>query len=73
MRGPRSRPATLRRVNLLWYPVALIPIIALGGATLLGGLPILLFPIALFFLFFWLFSFGFAVYAKLQKPKEPRQ
>ena len=73
MRPPRSPPVTLRRVNLLWYPVVLIPIIALGAATLLGWLPLVAFPIPLFFLFFWLFSFGFAVYAKLRRPKEPRQ
>jgi hypothetical protein len=69
----RKPPIGLRSVNLLWYPVALIPILMLLGAALAGWLPLIALPFALFFLFFWMFSLGFALYAKSRKPKEPRQ
>ena len=73
MTRKKSPPSTLNSVNLLWYPVALLPIALLMIASLVGWLPALALPIALFFLLFWIFSFGFAVYAKLKSPKEPRQ
>ena len=38
-----------------------------------GQLPIVVLPLALFLLFFWIFSFGFAIYAKVRKPKDLRQ
>jgi hypothetical protein len=69
----RRRQSGLREVNLGWYPLALLPILLLIGAPLAGWLPILVLPFGLFFLFFWLFSFGFAIYGKLTRPKEPRQ
>lgn len=69
----RRPPATINSVNLLWYPLALLPILALAIAALVGWLPLIVFPIMLFFLFFWIFSFGFAVYAKLKRPKDLRQ
>jgi hypothetical protein len=65
-------PATLASVKPGWYPLALIPTIGLVGLPLLGWLPILVLPFGLFLLFFWIFSFGFAVYAKTRSPKEPR-
>ena len=69
----RRPPATLTSVNLLWYGVALVPIAILLGGPILGWLPALVLPFALFFLFFWIFSFGFAIYGRLSKPREPRQ
>lgn len=69
----RAHRLGLRRVNLAWYPLALLPILLLVGAPLAGWLPILVLPFGLFFLFFWLFSFGFAIYGKLTTAKEPRQ
>ena len=71
----RQKPSdtTVRTVSLIWYVVALVPIALFAIAPLLGWLPLLALPFGLFFIFFWIFSFGFAVYAKLKKPKEPRQ
>lgn len=69
----KSRAVLIRKVNLIWYPMALVPILALFLATAYGYLPMLVGLFAVFLLFFWLFSFGFAVYAKFHKPKEPRQ
>jgi hypothetical protein len=69
----RRPPTTLQSVKLLWYPLALVPIIGLTAAALVGWLPAIVLPIMLFFLFFWIFSFGFAVYAKLKRPKDLRQ
>ncbi|MBN9315936.1 MAG: hypothetical protein J0I99_09375 [Devosia sp.] len=69
----RNRPILIRRVNLLWYPLALVPILALGYLSLGGFLPALVAPLVLFALFFWIFSFVFAIAGKLTKPREPRQ
>ena len=73
MTSNRRPPATLKSVNLIWYPLALVPIIGLLVAAFVGWLPLIVFPIMLFFLFFWIFSFGFAVYAKVKRPKDLRQ
>jgi len=69
-RGP---PATLRNVRLWWYAVAAIPIALLIYAPLMGWLPAALIVVGLFLLFFWIFSLGFAIYAKLRAPKDLRQ
>ena len=69
----RRPPTTLQSVKLLWYPLALVPIIGLTIAALVGWLPAIVLPIMLFFLFFWIFSFGFAVYARLTRSKDLRQ
>jgi hypothetical protein len=64
---PRRRaPITLRTVRLRWYAVALIPIAALVIAPLQGRVPGEVIVVAAFLLFFWLFSFGFAIYAKMR-------
>lgn len=73
MKGSAPRDLLIRRVNLLWYPVALVPLVALFLASAYGYLPALVGLFAVFLLFFWLFSFGFAVYSKFRKPREPRQ
>ena len=74
MRGPKSKEVLLRRVDLLWYPLALVPILALFVASAYGYLPMLVGLFAVVLLLFWLLSFGFAIYSKLRKlPKEPRQ
>lgn len=67
------RPVLVKRINLLWYPVTLMPLVALFLASAYGFLPALVGLFSVFLLFFWLFSFGFAVYSKFRKPKEPRQ
>ena len=73
MKGDKARQVLIRKVNLLWYPVALVPLVALFLMSAYGYLPMLVGLFAVFLLFFWLFSFGFAVYSKFRKPKEPRQ
>ncbi|MDP1730886.1 MAG: hypothetical protein Q8L54_06835 [Devosia sp.] len=74
MSGPKSKEVLIRKVDLIWYPLALVPILALFLAGAYGYLPMLVALFAVFLLFFWLFSFGFAVYSKFRKPpKEPRQ
>jgi hypothetical protein len=73
MRAARSREVLIRKVNLIWYPVTLVPIIALFLASAYGYLPLLVGLFSVFLLFFWLFSFGFALYSRFRKPKEPRQ
>lgn len=73
MRANRNKQVLVRRVNLWWYPLALLPLVALFLLSAYGYLPMLVGLFVLFLLFFWLFSFGFAVYSKFRKPKEPRQ
>jgi hypothetical protein len=71
---PRRRPpATIASVSLLWYPVALVPILILAAVSLVGWLPVVIFPVALFLFIFWVSSLGFAIYAKTRKRPEPRQ
>jgi uncharacterized membrane protein len=69
----KNRPVLIRSVNLLWYPVALVPILLLGYAGLAGWLPGMTVALAIFALIFWLFSLIFAIVALLRKPKELRQ
>ena len=74
-----NRPILIRRINLWWYPVALLPILALGWLTFANLLPGIFAPLVLFALIFWLASFVMAVIGKLRGPKadksapEPRQ
>jgi hypothetical protein len=68
----QPRRLLLRRVNLTWYPLTLLPILALLVAAASGYLPPLLALLALFLFFFWLSSLGFALYQRLRKPKDPR-
>lgn len=67
------RPVLMRRVNLIWYPVTLLPLLALFYFAFTGGLPIWVALIAVFLLLFWLFSFGFALYESLRKKPDLRQ
>jgi hypothetical protein len=71
MSGGRYKPLLVRRVSLWWYPLALVPILALGWAAITGLLPTVLAPLALFALFFWIFSFAFAIAGKLKKSPPP--
>jgi len=71
MAQPRPMPA-LRTVRLWWYAVALIPIALLIYAPLMGWVPGEVIVIGGFLLFFWIFSFGFAIYARLTRRPEPR-
>ncbi|MGV3491887.1 MAG: hypothetical protein ACO1OG_11245 [Devosia sp.] len=67
----KYKPVLIRRVSLWWYALALLPILALGWASLTGLVPSLLAPLSLFALFFWIFSFGFAIAGKLKKSPPP--
>lgn len=73
MKAPKNREIIVRRVNLLWYPVALVPILLLAYAALQNWVPGLLIVLAAFAFFFWLFSLGFAIWSLFRKPVEPRQ
>ena len=69
----RNKPVLIERVRLWWYPVSLVPILALLYAGITGLLPSLFGLLGLFAFFFWVFSFAFAIYAKLKRPpSEPR-
>jgi hypothetical protein len=70
---PRDKPLLVRRVDFIWYPLTLVPILALFLAAATGFVPAVFAPISLFLFFFWLSSLGFAIYAKIRKPREPRQ
>jgi hypothetical protein len=70
----RNKPVLVERVRLWWYPISLLPILALFYAGFTGILPTLFGLAGLFAFFFWVFSFGFAIYAKLRRPpSDPRQ
>jgi hypothetical protein len=71
-RRPRP-PSGLAGVRLLWYPLALVPILLLIGLPIAGKAPMLLLPLGLFLLFFWIFSLGFAIYARQRQPPVHRQ
>jgi hypothetical protein len=65
----RPRPILVQRVNLWWYALALVPIVALGWATLNGFVPGLIAPLVLFAAVFWFASFVMALIAKLRRPR----
>ena len=70
----RNRPVLVKRVDLWWYGIAILPILALVYLGFSGILSPLIGLMGLFALFFWLFSFIFAIAAKLRKPPpDPRQ
>ena len=71
-RQPRP-PTGLTAVRLWWYAVALVPIALLIVAPLEGWVPGEVIVLGLFALFFWIFSLGFAIYARLSKPRKLRQ
>ncbi|HEV7277844.1 MAG TPA: hypothetical protein VGN80_16310 [Devosiaceae bacterium] len=69
----QPRPVLIRSVSLLWYPLTLLPILALLYAAMSGYLPPLVAMVAMFLFFFWLSSLGFALYQRLRKPKDGRK
>ena len=73
MARPPKRPTSLSTVRLWWYAIAVVPIALLVAAPLLGWLPGEVIVIGLFALFFWIFSLGFAIYARVSKPRDLRQ
>jgi hypothetical protein len=64
-----NAPPLLRRVNLLWYPVLLVPILGALYLGLNGTLPAMTAVISFFLFCFWFFSLCFALYEKLRKRK----
>ena len=68
-----SKPILMRKVHLIWYPVALVPILALAYFSFNGTLPMMLGLAAVFLLIFWIFSFGFALYETFRKRPDLRQ
>ena len=75
MRDARPRDVLIKRVNFIWYPLVLVPLLALFAAAAYGYLPYWFALIGVFGLIFWLSSLLFALYALVRKsPKrEPRQ
>lgn len=70
----RNRPILVKRVSLWWYAFAILPIVAVVYMGFSGILSPIIGLIGLFALFFWIFSFGFAIASKLRKPPpDPRQ
>jgi len=70
----RNKPVLIRRVNLVWYGVAIVPILALVYLGFSGILSPLVGIGGLFALFFWLFSLVFAIASLMRKPPaDPRQ
>jgi len=70
-RGPR--PVLIRRINLWWYLVALVPIAGLFLVAANGYIPFEFMLVASFLLVFWLTSLGFALFAMVTKKKDLRQ
>ena len=67
-----NRPILVHRVQLRWYLLALVPLLALGWLALRNLIPSLFMPLILFALVFWLASFLMAVIAKLRAPRPPK-
>lgn len=69
------RPILVRSVNFVWYPLMLVPILALLYFSFSGALPALVAPLALFAIVFWLCSLGFALWVRFirRQPPELRQ
>lgn len=72
MKPAANREVILKRVNLWWYPLTLLPIVMLGYAAVAGWVPQLFAVLAVFLLFFWLFSLIFALVALVRKPQAKR-
>jgi hypothetical protein len=64
----RNRPILIERITLWWYPIVLVPILALAYLSLVGIVPPVFAPLSLFALLFWIFSLGFAIARKLKTP-----
>jgi len=75
MNDVRPRNVIVKRVNFLWYPLTLLPIVALFFAAAYGYISPWFGLIGFFAGMFWLFSLLFAVYSLFRKPpnREPRQ
>jgi hypothetical protein len=75
MNDVRPRNVIIKRVNFVWYPLVLLPLVALFLAAAYGHLPFWFGLIAIFGLIFWLVSLLFALYSLFRKPpnREPRQ
>ena len=73
MTKAKGKPVLMRRVNLLWYPLTLIPLLALAYFSFAGALPPMMGLLSLFLLIFWVFSFGFALYETFRKRPDLRQ
>lgn len=71
MQRASNRPILVRRVQLFWYLLALLPILGLGWLALNNLIPGMFLPLVLFASIFWLTSFVMAVIAKLRSPKDP--
>jgi hypothetical protein len=65
-----NRPLLVRRVQLRWYLLALVPLLGLGWLALTNLIPGMFLPLVIFALIFWLTSFAMAIVAKLRTPRQ---
>ena len=61
----------VRRVNLAWYPLTLLPLVIVLYLGFTGALPFYVVIFGLFLGFFWIFSLIFALYEKFKRRKAP--
>jgi len=75
MNDVRPRHVIVKRVNFIWYPLTLLPIVALFLGAAYGYVSPWFALIGFFAFMFWLFSLLFALYWLFRKPpnREPRQ
>ena len=73
MSNHRPRQILVRRINFWWYPITLVPVVALFLAAAYGYVPIFVVLFAIFALIFWMSSLGFALFARFAKKKDLRQ
>ena len=75
MAAPRH--VMISKVNWWWYLVPIVPILAVGYASLMAWLPSWALLVALFAFFMWLCSLVFTVFTTLLRRarphKDPRQ
>jgi hypothetical protein len=64
--APLREGEVIGQLRLRWYLYALIPILLLLAASAMGYIHPLFGLVTLFALFFWLFSFLFALYGKFK-------
>ena len=66
----RNRPLLIGKIRLWWYAVAILPILMLVYLGLARIVSPLVALVGLFAFFFWLFSFGAALWTTLIKRKD---
>lgn len=71
MKKPGNNQDLVRRVNFVWYPLTLLPLLVLLYLGFTGALPFYVVILGLFLGFFWIFSLIFALYETFKRRKAP--